>query len=169
MVLAIVLGMAACGKDEKKEPDTAKIDMSKYPADVNEWSGQNLIDYFVEAGVFTGTQSGDETWLQDHEYWTGMPVSECAGYWTGDSTVMIMMLLLDDSQADSSKEAYDEWMTSIKEKKTLPGEMNMYIVDHLVGNIAFIYSTITMDDGAYNAMEQAYQDWVKALNVTPEF
>lgn len=176
MAAVMLLGAAACGgngdkgKVENNNGNESKVDMSKYPGDIKEWSGQNLIDYFTEAGIFTGTKEGDETWLQDHEtYWPGMPVDECAGYWTGDDSVMVMMLVLKDDLTDSSKEQYDEWISTIKDTKKLPGELNTIVVDHLVGNVAFSYSTTILDEDAYNAMEKAYQDLVEALKVTPEF
>ena len=37
--------------------------MSKYPADINEWTGQNLVDYFEEAVNFP---DDCESWVQDH-------------------------------------------------------------------------------------------------------
>lgn len=171
MAAVMMFGAVACGGgNESKAEDGSKVDMSKYPSDINEWSGQNLIDYFTEAGVFVGTKEGDESWLQDHvNYWSGMPVNECAGYWTGDETVMIMMLILKKDLADSSEEQYNEWMTTIKDTKKLPGELSTFAVDHLAGNIAFIYANTTLDEAVYNAMEAAYQDLIKALNVTPEF
>lgn len=168
----MLLGMAACGGGNggESKADGSSVDMSKYPGTVGDWTGQNLIDYFKEAGIFTGTKEGDETWLQDHTtYWPGTPVSECAGYWTGDNSVMVMMLVLKNDLTDSSEKQYNEWISTIKETKKLPGDYNSFVVDHLVGNVVFIYSTTTLDEAVYNAMETAYQNWVTALKATPEF
>ncbi len=169
MAVVLTLGLAACGAkggDSKKEG--SKIDMSKYPSKIEEWSGQNVNDYFKEAGVFYDGNGG-EIWLQDHAtYWSGMPVKECAGWWTEDGS-MAMIFVLSGSEADTSEEQLNEWIEAIKADKKLPLEGEMTIaIDHLVGNLAFSYSTV-LDEDAYNAMDAAYKNLVEALGAKEEF
>lgn len=172
LALTMVLCLVACGSsNDAKADDTAEntgIDMSKYPADINEWSGQNFNDYFTEAGIFH--ENNAETWLQDHEiYWPGTPVDECAGWWTDDGSAMVMICILKESHADSSAEDYSVWKSAIVETKALPGEYSAFAVDHLVGNVTFSYSSFIMDDDVYEAMDAAYLQLVEALGVTPDF
>ena len=186
-VLAIVLAaimvmaLAACsantgkdGQDNTSDPasstsDTVKVDMSKYPSNINEWTGQNFVDYFKEAGVFKDGD-GAETWMQPHEmYWDSTPVNECVGCWDDAETYSIMIAILGPNNADSSEEQYNEWMTSIKEKKACPGDYSAFTIDHRVGNVAFEYEATILDDDVYNAMTAAYNYLVDSLGVTPEF
>lgn len=168
LALALALSLAACGGSGGKSGGGSDIDMSAYPSDINEWTGQNFIDYFTEAGVF-GTADGGESWLQDHaDYWPGTPVDDCAGWWD-DMNNMIVITILKPDIADSSQEQYDEWMTAIRDTKAFPGDYAALGADHLVGNVVFEFETTVMDDEIYEKMNTAYQDLVKALGVTPEF
>lgn len=184
LAVLMVLSLAACGKktnNNESKPNESKpgestnadvteltIDMSKYPAKLEEWTGQNLIDYFKEAGVFKDGD-GFETWSQDHAtYWAKTPVNECVGCWD-DSTTTIMIAILSADNADTSEEQLNEWVANIKEKKALPGDYSSFVVDHLIGNIAFSYEATVLDDEIYNKMTDAYNYLVKSMGVTPEF
>ena len=80
----LLVCFAGCNKESDGKNDdenSTDVDMSKYPAEISEWSGQNFVDYFTEAGVFSN-DNGYETWIQDHtSYWPDTPVNECAGWW----------------------------------------------------------------------------------------
>ena len=92
LAMMMVLALAACS-DPGSNPDPSNnnagtqesapaggVDLSAYPAGLNDWTGQNFIDYFTAAGVFA-EGPGRESWLQDHvDYWPETPVSECSGY-----------------------------------------------------------------------------------------
>lgn len=180
MLFSFAACSASAGKDNKDDADTSNqisnaevkdlgIDMSKYPSDINEWTGKNFADYFTEAGVFKDGD-GYETWIQDHSVqWGGTPVDECVGCWDDAETFSIMILTLNTKNADSTDEMLNEWLTSIKEKKACPGDFSVLTVDHLVGNVAFEFEATILDDDVYNAMTDAYNYLVKSLNVTPEF
>ncbi|MCM1544107.1 MAG: acid shock protein [Ruminococcus sp.] len=178
----MVLSLAACGTESNNEskPDSSAadttaaeakdldIDMSKYPADINEWTGKDVAGYFTDAGVFSNG-NGVETWNQDHAtYWPGTPVTEAVGCWDDAETFSITVLVLGKDNADSSEEQYNEWKTNIKEKKDLPGEFSGIPMEHMIGNLVFSYETSILDDDMYNAMTDAYNYLVKALNITPE-
>ncbi|MCH5317504.1 MAG: hypothetical protein J1E05_05960 [Eubacterium sp.] len=175
LALIMLFSFAACAQSNpnggNETPNNAQInavDISKYPADINEWSGQNFIDYFKEAGVFV--DEGDkETWLQDHAmYWPGTPVNECAGFWDDAGSIFVMLFILKEDLADSTPEAYADMLNGIKENKKIDLEMQAMPIDHLLGNVAFCTS-LTTDEDTYNAMEAAYNQLVSDLGVTPEF
>lgn len=184
LAVLMVLSLAACGKktnNNESKPNESKpgesanadvieitIDMSQYPSKLEEWTGQNLIDYFKEAGVFKDGD-GFETWSQEHAmYWDNTPINECVGCWD-DTSVSIMIAILSADNADTSEEQLNEWVTHIKEKKALPGDYSSFTVDHLVGNLIFSYEATVLDDEIYNKMTAAYNYLVKSMGVTPEF
>ncbi len=175
LVLVMVFTLAACGESGGSESEgsteSSGVDMSAYPADVNEWTGQNYIDYFKAVGLFTD-DNAHETWLQDHaNYWPETPVSECAGWWDNEGIEGCMMILiLDPGLADSSQEDFDAWMTSIRDDKNLPGDYSsLGVVDHLIGNVAFSYSAMTLDDECLAACDAAFDQFVADTGATPEF
>ena len=167
----LVLCLAACGGNENEGPQ--EVDMSAFPADVNEWTGQNYIDYFKAQGLFI-EKGSYETWLQNHaEDWPGTPVSECAGWWdandeTGDHGY-VMILIASPDLADSSQEAYDEWMSYIRENKALTEEYTALGIDHLVGNAAFAYSELTLNDDEVAKIEAAYEQFIRDTGAAADF
>lgn len=182
LAAVMLLSFAACSSSKGNDNNESKpsessnaevkdlgIDMSKYPADINEWTSKNFVDYFTEAGVFKNGD-GVETWTQDHAtYWAGTPVDEAVGCWDDAETFSIMVCILNTKNSDSTDEMLNEWLTSIKESKKAPGEYSMLTIDHLVGNVAFQFETTIADDAVYNSMLDAYNYLVKSLGVTPEF
>lgn len=144
------------------------VDLSKYPADFNDWTAQNLIDYYTEAGVFTAA-ADRETWLQDHaNYWSDTPINECGGYWNDEGSILIMFFTFDENVADTTAEEVQEMMDFIREKKQLTEDYMSQPIDHLAGNVAFSFIYTTEDD-VYEAAEAAYEQLMSALGVTPEF
>ena len=167
LAFVMLFSFAACsGSSEPIEVQL--VDLSKYPAELSQWSAQNLIDYFTEAGVFTEGK-GKESWLQDHEfYWIDTPVNECAGYWNETGSILIMCFTFDDTLPDTKPEDVAAMIETIKEKHQLEMELDIIPIDHFAGNIAFSFS-YTTDDAYLNAAEEAYNNLVTALGVTPDF
>ncbi len=144
--------------------------MSKYPAKLDDWTAQDLINYFKEAGVFV-EKAGFEIWEQEYAmYWDNSPVNGAVGYWDDAGTdASIMILMLGADNADTSEEQLNEWKEHIKANKACPGDYSLCTVDHLVGNLAFEFETTAPNDEIYNSMLDAYNYLVKAMGVTPEF
>lgn len=156
---------ASTGNDAASE---SSVDMSNYPESLDDWTGQNFVDYFKEVGVFT--DDGDyETWVQDHAtYWPETPVDECAGWWNEDGTVMVMIFVMSGENADTSEDQLNEWKNSVLDSNTFPGEYATVPVDHIVGNVAFSFETTVTDEDVYNAFKSAYQELLDTMGVTPE-
>ena len=180
LILAMISCFAACSAEapEKSASSSAESAASlSQPSgsagviDPSDWSGQDYIDYFTEAGLFTDRE-GYETWIQSHEdYWPGTPVRECAGWWdlAGDE-VCVLIVLLDPELEDISEEEYEEWMTEIREERELPGSYAMLgTVDHLAGNTAFCYTDTTLDEESLEKVEEAFAGFFRDAGITPEF
>jgi predicted small lipoprotein YifL len=176
MAAVLVLSLAACGgsttnstedsaADSAVEDTSATVDLSAYPDSLDEWTGQNFIDYFQSAGLFTDGD-GFETWTQDHAtYWPGTPVDECVGWWNDDDTVMVMICILNADNADTDQDQVDEWLTSAQEDNTFPGDYATVPVDYVVGHVTFTFETTILDDDIYNAFSEAYQTLVSSVGV----
>ncbi len=169
LTLLMTFLTAACGgSSDGGKTDGGKVDLGSYPENLDEWSGQNFIDYLTETGVFYDGD-GAETWLQNHEdYWPGTPVRECAGWWTDDNSSMAVILILSSDEEDTSEAQLEEWKAAIVESKALPGDYSVITVDHLAGNVAFGYSTI-LDEEIYEKMDAAYRELVEAVGAKEEF
>ena len=175
LIAVMVFTFAACGGESGSGSEAAEggsgIDMSAYPSDINEWTGQNFIDYFKAQGLFTD-DNAHETWLQDHaSYWPGTPVSEMAGWWDLEGTEgCVMIAVLKPDLADSSQEDYDSWMEELKTNKMLSGDAAaLGTVDHMVGNVVFAYSLMTLDDDCLTQIEEAYAQFLADTGFTEEF
>ncbi len=158
--LTMVLCLAACGGGDDK---SGEVDMSKYPADINEWTAQNFNDYFTEAGVYT-----NEDWVnfQDHaQYYSGTAIDEAGGYMDDAGMINIAVFIVDPDSIEADGEAL---LNYVKENKCLTEDFSAMPIDHMVGNALFWYS-YTSDEEVYNAFEEAYNNLVEALGVTPEF
>lgn len=147
-----------------KEPD-----LSKYPEHLHDWSAQQLLDYFLEAGVFLQSyQSKDHALIicscvQDHEScYLGIPINECASCCTPDSDYFagIYTVMKDDSEG-----SVEEFLDYIREHHETPRGMP---VDHLADNVIFFYR-FSQDQDFKDAMEVAYNRLITELGVTPDF
>ena len=191
LAVAMILSMAACGNttptttnggenNQTGTPSTPSTGsgnnttvatdpteensiLSKYPADINDWTSQNVLDYFTEVGVFT---NAEWAFIQTHEeYYAGTPVDDCVSYMDYDGMVMICIFTFDPQNEDADVNAALE---SIRSTQTMPAEVGGVPVDHMVGNLAFFYS-FTADEEVYNAFDAAYKELIAALGVTPDF
>ncbi len=176
-LLTLCLGftLTACSssssgdKDSGSSDASSAVDFSKYPSSLNEWTGQNFIDYFKEYGLFTDG-NGAETWVQDHaNYWPGTPVKEAAGWWDDAGTFLVMVLIHDETLPDTSKADYDAWMSQLKDKHMMTEDFGSMPVDHLAGNVGFTFETTVTDDEIYSKTLQAYNDLLAALKVKAEY
>lgn len=140
-----------------------------YPASLDDWTGQQFVDYFKSVGIFN--DGGDEeTWIQDHTYWAGLPVSECAGFWDENGFKNVMILIFKSDVVDSSEEAYNNDLATIKDKKLYqPDDWEWGVpIDHLVGNIAFSFSE-SVDEEFIEEMEKAYTELITKMGATADF
>ncbi len=162
IVLALVMVLALCACGTSNGGGDSDVDMSKYPTDLNSWTAQNFNDYYTACGVYTDSQYA---YIQDHAtYWVGTPVDEAGGY-MDDVGATSIICLVDPDSTEGDANALLEY---IRANKTLDEDLGSMAVDHLAGNVVFIYG-ISSDEDFYNAMEKATQDLFTALNVTPDF
>lgn len=141
-----------------------------YPASLNDWTGQQFIDYFKSVGVFNDG-GGEETWLQNHaEYWPGSAVSECPGFWDENGFKSVMIFIFRSDLPDSSEEAYNNDLKAIRENKEYLPEGGSFAVkiDHLAGNVAFNFGD-SIDEEFIEEMEKAYQELITKMGATADF
>ena len=174
ILLAVVmtLSFAACGaKGDKPSGGSqtaapAAVDLSAYPADFNEWTVDNIMDYFTKAGLFT---KEDWKYIQNEADCvpaeTGM--SKIGSYMSddeeGSQTVFIFWF---DPAASEAK--VKEQFEFIKANKTFDKAFDMQPVDHVIGNFAVSY-TLTLDEDFYAMAEAAYNQLVADMKITPVF
>lgn len=160
LALVMALSLAACATDNGGE--TGGIDMSKYPSDLNDWTAQNFNDYYTECGVYTDSQW---VYIQDHDnFWVGTAIKEGCGY-MDDVGAASAVCIIDPESTEGDGNAILEY---IRENKTFDEDFGDMPVDHLAGNVAFVYG-ISADEEFYNAMAKATEDLFTALNITPDF
>lgn len=173
LVLVLALSLAACTTGNNGENggetggttsgETGGMDMSKYPADINEWTAQNFNDYFKEVGVYT---NDEYIYMQDHAtYYSGTAVDECGGYMDNEGLYFTGVFIVDPDSQEADGKAMLE---NLRSTKTFPEELGSIPVDHLVGNVVFFYS-FSADEAFYNAFDAAYNQLIKDLGVTPDF
>ncbi len=160
--VGLMMSVSACGLFDNP-PDGGEVDMTKYPEKLEQWSSQNILDYFTEAGVFTNKSY---RYTQDHAtYYSGTPINEGVGYMDDSGLITICIFTFDTSTEDEDVAAL---MDYIRQNKKMPDEFGGYIIDHMVGNLAFFYN-FTVEEEVLEAMEAAYSKLVEALGVTPDF
>jgi predicted small secreted protein len=171
-IMILTCALTACGSSTGEDAGiTVKdVDISAYPADINEWTAQNIIDYFSEAVEFP---KDCETWVQDHEtYYSGLPINECAGCWDEAGNVTIMFFTFSGDNPDTTPEAVESMKQAIIDSPThtYTEDEDLYLpaFDHMVGNIGFSYNE-TVDEDVYNAVDSAYNQLIEKMGVTPDF
>lgn len=169
MILALVmaLSLAACSTGSSNPGTTGGeaggIDMSKYPADINEWTAENFNDYFTESGVYTNESY---VYYQDHaNYYSGTAIDDCGGYMDENGLYFTGVFIVDPDSAEADGNALLDY---IRTNKTFTEELGSLPLDHLVGNAAFFYSFST-DEDFYNAFDAAYNQLIADLGATPDF
>ena len=134
-----------------------------YPADPSDWTSEDIIRYFKEAGVFT-----NEDWIvvQDHPtYYPGFAINECVSYMDMDGLVSIGIFNTDPANGDADVDAF---LAGVRETHAFPEDLGSVPMDHMIGDLLFWYS-FTADEDVYNAMDAAYNKLVEDLGVTPDF
>lgn len=168
LAVIMVLSMAACGAPNETEPKN-NVDLSKYPADLKDWTAADYNNYFIAAGVYTEELG----YVQDHEtYYAGTPIYEASGAMddVGDYNVLIFTF-----DPNSDDEAVATWMETIRSTKAFPTEVDDdmsavagFPMDHMVAYAVFSFQ-YCQSDAVYEAAEKAFQDLMTAMNVTPDF
>lgn len=149
-----------------------EVDLSKYPADFNDWTAKNVMDYFEEAVDFP---KDCEDWVQDHSYWTEFPqVYEVSGIWNeiGDITVMFFTFNTDAPDANAEKvEALKQAIINDPNHDYTDSKEGVFlgIQDHMIGNVCFSYGAYTFDDDLYYHIEAAYNQLVESMGLNPVF
>ena len=154
---------AGSGNASSESSSLKDADLANYPENFDEWTGQDILDYFTEIGVFT-----NEEWayLQTGEETAGTGFAECASYMSmDDDSVYICIFYFDPNASDAS--LGEEHKQSIIDNGCLSGELSDFVVDHLVGNFAFSYS-LCEDDGTYDLMDEGFEKLCDDMNLTPE-
>lgn len=79
--------------------------------------------------------------------------------------------ILGTNGADSTQEIYDKAINEIKTEKKLDdgSDFEPLPVDHLAGNVAFVYSVLTSEEKTLERLETEFNTLMEKLNVTPEF
>lgn len=182
-VLAIILAavmavsFAACsangGSNEGAQNEPAantaavnKVDLSAYPADINEWTVDNLMDYFTKAGCF---KNEDWKYVQNEEECepATLGLSKVGSYMSDDEDGNeVVFLFWFDPAASQAK--VKEQFEYIKANKTFDEAFDMQPVDHVIGNFGVSYS-LSIDDEFYNSMDAAYNQLVTDMGLTPAF
>ncbi|MDO5410805.1 MAG: hypothetical protein Q4F21_10180 [Lachnospiraceae bacterium] len=169
LAVIIIFSLTACSSAGDKTEGggkSAKIDLSAYPADFNEWTVENIMDYFTKAGLFT-----KEDWKciqnEDECAPAEIGISRIGSYMSddenGNQSVFIFWF---DPAASESK--VKEQFEFIKANKTFDSAFDMQPVDHVIGNFAICYS-ISLEEDFYNAADAAYKKLVEDMKITPAF
>ena len=171
LVLAtmIALSLAACGDPNSSNGDVNDVDLSAYPADINDWTARQLLDYFKEA---VPALSSCEDWFQPHvPYWAGMPIEECAGTWNDDGSIQIECRTFGAGNPDTTPEEVETWKQTFRDDPNhgyVTDDILLTANSHMAGNVVINYERTT-DDDVYYALEAAWDYLVAALGLTPDF
>lgn len=179
LALTLVLALAACGGegDDKTdgtdgEADGTGVDLSAYPASLDDWTVSQLLEYFKKA-VPALNDSSLEDWYQDHEnYWSGFPIDDVAGTWNDEGSISIEFFAFSSPDAvDTTQEEIDNWKQILRDDAThsyITDDIFLGPITHMVGNKMFDYEYIESDE-IYNAVDAAYNALISALGATPDF
>ena len=169
LAVIMVVSLAACsvdltkGKDEKdqEENGTGEVDMSKFPADLEDWSDEDMNNYFIAKGIY---ENQDWVYVQPKDMWVDTPVAGASGYQATDNsmTAVITVLRITDEGAE---EMIKEITESDPHTSTI---LNGLALDAMVGPFAFCYS-FSLSEDVKTAMKEGITDLAEAMNVTPAF
>ncbi len=175
--LMLVLSLAACseagngnetnpgnttGSSKPDDGDTPSGGLEGYPADLNEWTADDIVRYFTEAGVFT-----NESWVMvmGPKEWAGTAINDYITYMDNTGMVSISIATFDPENEMVDVPAFLDF---VRENHTYDESLYLQPVDHMVGNMTFTFEG-TMDEEVYNAMLTAYNALLEGLGVTPDF
>ncbi len=168
LAMLMVLSLVACG-GKTNYGETKEVDMSKYPADINEWTEKQLLAYFTEA---VPALESCESWYQPHEiYWAGYPLNNCAGTWNDDGSIQIECRTFGVNNADTTPEEIEAWKQQFRDDPNhgyVTEDLLLTANSHMVGNVLINYE-YTSNEAVYDALEAAWENLVAALNLTPDF
>ncbi len=169
LAVIMVLSMAACGAQSNEKEPKNNVDLSKYPADLKDWTAADYNNYFIAAGVY----SEELGYVQDHAtYYDGTPIYEASGAMDDVGDYNVLIFTFDPKSED---EEVATWMETIRSTKAFPTEVSDdmsavagFPMDHMVANAVFSFQ-YSQSDAVYEAAEKAFQDLMTAMNVTPDF
>ena len=168
LVMVMALSLVACGGNANKG-ETKEVDMSKYPADINEWTEKQLLEYFKEA---VPALQSCEDWYQPHvPYWAGYPFDNCAGTWNDDGDIQIECRTFGVNNPDTTAEEIEAWKQQFRDDPNhgyVTEELLLTANSHMAANVIINYE-YTTDEDVYDALEAAWNNLVTALNLTPDF
>ena len=173
LAMMMALSLVACG-DSGNNPSAPSggdigVDLSAYPTDINEWSAQQLLDYFKEA---VPALNECEDWFQPHvPYWTDTPINDVSGTWNDDGTIQLECRTFDPENPDTTPEEVEAWKQNFRDDANHGYVTDEFFIDtnsHMAGNVVVNYEWTTNDD-VYEALETAWNGLVSALGVTPDF
>ena len=169
LALVLVLALAACGEKDDKGGDAVNVDLSKYPANFDDWTSSDLLNYFKEA---VPALADCEDWYQPHSpYWTGTPFEDCSGTWNDDGSIQIACHAFATDFVDTTKEEVEAFRQAFINDKNHGYLEDGYMFDatsHMAGKMLVDYEN-SYDEAAYDAMEAAWQALVAAMKLTPEY
>lgn len=166
LALMLALSLAACGETNNTDgdPDSAgnTVSLEGYPTDINEWTTDDFVNYFTEAGVFTDSEA---LYISGTDVWAGTALSGNVFYADSTGLCSINIYLFDEDNPAADVPAF---LSYVRENHTFDESLYLQPVDHLVGTVAFTYSPTT-DEEIFEAMDAAYNALVEGLGVTPDF
>ena len=152
LIAVFCLSLTACGDEG--------VDMSKFPKKFEQWTEDDVMNYFVAAGVF---DQENARFKHDKEYYTGTPVSGCVGYLTKDTESYVSIWYVNESE-----EGGDEFLEACRKDKTLGEDLEDMELDHMVGRFLVSYG-MSADSDYVKKMEAAWQQFLKDTKATPDF
>lgn len=169
LAAAMLICMSACSLTSKSENSTSgdkatqaaesegqfkAADMSKYPAELSDWTPENMNEYFTEIGVYTNK---DYVYIQDEAtYYSDMAVRNATGYMDDDGNYYLSIFYL-----DPSKSGADALIEQCKKDHAITlGDDYTIDIDHMVGDYAFSYQ-LSIDDEFVKTMDAAVEQFAK--------
>lgn len=156
MVVIMVFAMTGC----YAQP-TGGNQENKRPANLAEWSDQDINDYFVEKGVY---KNADWISIQSKEFWQNTPVAGASVYQATDNSgeaIITVLRITDEGAEDMLKEIINSETHS---SSVIPG----LSFDTVVGPFAFCYS-FSASEAVREAMKAAIADLAAEMKVTPGY